>query len=50
MSEIALIWAESRDGVIGAAGGMPWHVSHNTTGSTIIGATYSAKVLLMNFA
>jgi dihydrofolate reductase len=25
-SRIGLIWAEARDGVIGAAGGMPWHV------------------------
>ncbi|WP_029145718.1 dihydrofolate reductase [Microbacterium luticocti] len=23
---IGLIWAQARDGVIGAAGGMPWHV------------------------
>jgi len=26
MSRIGMIWAEARDGVIGAAGGMPWHV------------------------
>lgn len=29
MNEIALIWAESRDGVIGAGGAMPWHVSED---------------------
>lgn len=26
MSSIGLVWAEARDGVIGADGGMPWHV------------------------
>lgn len=26
MTAIGLVWAESRGGVIGAAGGMPWHV------------------------
>ncbi|MDL9981184.1 dihydrofolate reductase [Microbacterium sp. ASV49] len=26
MSRIGLIWAEAADGVIGANGGMPWHV------------------------
>lgn len=26
MTRIGLIWAEARGGVIGAAGGMPWHV------------------------
>lgn len=26
MSRIGLIWAEARGGVIGARGGMPWHV------------------------
>jgi dihydrofolate reductase len=26
MTSIGLIWAEARGGVIGAAGGMPWHV------------------------
>lgn len=25
-SRVGLIWAEARDGVIGARGGMPWHV------------------------
>ncbi|GAA5203750.1 dihydrofolate reductase [Microbacterium jejuense] len=25
-SRIGLIWAEAHDGIIGAAGGMPWHV------------------------
>ncbi len=29
MTEVALIWAESRDGVIGSGGGMPWHVSED---------------------
>ena len=24
--EVGLIWAEARGGVIGAGGGMPWHV------------------------
>ncbi|MFJ4037903.1 dihydrofolate reductase [Microbacterium sp. NPDC090007] len=26
MTSVGLIWAEARDGVIGADGGMPWHV------------------------
>jgi dihydrofolate reductase len=26
MTWVGLIWAEARDGVIGAEGGMPWHV------------------------
>ncbi len=26
MTRIGLVWAQARDGVIGAAGGMPWHV------------------------
>lgn len=26
MTQIGLIWAQAHDGVIGAAGGMPWHV------------------------
>lgn len=26
MTRIGLIWAEAHEGVIGAAGGMPWHV------------------------
>lgn len=26
MSGVGLIWAQARDGVIGAGGGMPWHV------------------------
>lgn len=26
MTPIGLVWAEARDGVIGADGGMPWHV------------------------
>jgi len=26
MTRIGLIWAQARDGVIGAQGGMPWHV------------------------
>ncbi|WP_159601278.1 dihydrofolate reductase [Agromyces humi] len=26
MTAVGLIWAQSLDGVIGAAGGMPWHV------------------------
>lgn len=25
-SRVGLVWAEARDGVIGAGGGMPWHV------------------------
>jgi dihydrofolate reductase len=40
---IALIWAEARDRVIGAAGGMPWHVPEDlahfkelTTGATVV--------------
>jgi len=26
MTRVGLVWAQSRDGVIGAGGGMPWHV------------------------
>lgn len=26
MTSLGLVWAEARDGVIGADGGMPWHV------------------------
>ncbi|MDR6868668.1 dihydrofolate reductase [Microbacterium resistens] len=26
MTWVGLVWAEARDGVIGASGGMPWHV------------------------
>lgn len=26
MTTLGLVWAQSRDGVIGAGGGMPWHV------------------------
>ncbi len=40
---IALIWAEAHDRVIGAAGGMPWHVPEDlahfkelTTGATVV--------------
>jgi dihydrofolate reductase len=40
---LSLIWAEAHDRVIGAAGGMPWHVPEDlahfrelTTGSTVV--------------
>ncbi|WP_234661489.1 dihydrofolate reductase [Agromyces marinus] len=43
MSRIGLIWAEARGGVIGAGGGMPWHVPEDlahfkrtTAGSPVI--------------
>jgi dihydrofolate reductase len=40
---LAMIWAQARDGVIGAGGGIPWHVPEDlalfrrlTTGSTVV--------------
>lgn len=43
MTRLGLIWAEARGGVIGAAGGMPWHVPEDlahfkavTTGHPVI--------------
>ena len=40
---VALIWAQARDRVIGAAGGLPWHLPEDvrlfrtmTTGSTVV--------------
>ncbi len=44
MSEIALIWAESRDGVIGAGGAMPWHVSEDL--AHFKGLTWGAPVIM----
>lgn len=43
MTWMGLIWAEAHDGIIGAAGGMPWHVPEDlahfkevTLGSTVV--------------
>jgi dihydrofolate reductase len=40
---VAMIWAQARDGIIGAAGGLPWHLPEDlqlfralTTGSTVV--------------
>ncbi|WP_346619511.1 dihydrofolate reductase [Blastococcus montanus] len=42
-SGIALIWAQARNGVIGAGGGLPWHLPEDlalfrrlTTGATVV--------------
>src|SRR6185503_20575193 len=43
MTDLGLIWAQAHDGVIGAAGGMPWHVPEDlahfkelTMGATVV--------------
>jgi dihydrofolate reductase len=40
---VAMIWAQAQDGVIGASGGLPWHLPEDlklfrtlTTGSTVV--------------
>jgi dihydrofolate reductase len=42
-SSVALIWAQARNGIIGAGGGLPWHLPEDlklfremTTGSTVV--------------
>ena len=35
MTTVGLVWAQAHDGVIGADGGMPWHVPEEDRKSVV---------------